>query len=229
MMAEGFVEQKPPINILMSHTHWDHICAFPFFPPNFIPGSRIVIHGCHQDLSERFKNQHHPFNFPVLFDQLAADISFNLLKPGVTSTIAGFDVSAIHLAHPGDSYAYRIERDEGAIVYATDASYNDLTPEAMKAYHDFFADANVLIFDAFFDDLIDSFQNSDWGHSSAFIGVDIALNAGVKKLILFHHDHLSGDDRLQRLLDSTHNYLKHVSPDADCEVLLAQEGLSFQV
>jgi len=25
MMAEGFVEQKPPINILMSHTHWDHI------------------------------------------------------------------------------------------------------------------------------------------------------------------------------------------------------------
>jgi len=81
----------------------------------------------------------------------------------------------------------------------------------------------MLIFDAFFDDLIDSFQNSDWGHSSAFIGVDIALNAGVKKRMLFHHDH----DTLQRLLDSTNNYLNHVAPDTDCEVLLTQEGLSF--
>ena len=85
------------------------------------------------------------------------------------------------MAHPGDSYAYRIDRDESAVVYATDASYNDLTPEAMKSYHEFYSDADVLIFDAFFDDLIDSFQNSDWGHSSAFIGVDIALNAGVEE------------------------------------------------
>ena len=42
----------------------------------------------------------------------------------------------------------------------------------------------------------------------------MALNAGVKRLILFHHDHLSDDARLTRLLDSTHNYLNHVA-DAD--------------
>jgi hypothetical protein len=53
------------------------------------------------------------------------------------------------------------------------------------------------------------------------------LNAGVKKLMLFHHDHLSDDDTLQRLLDSTNNYLNHVAPDADCEALLTQDNLSF--
>jgi ribonuclease BN (tRNA processing enzyme) len=229
MMAEGFVESKPPVNIFMSHTHWDHICSFPFFGPNFIPGASVSIHGGHDNLAERFSNQHHPHNFPITFDILAADIKFNQLKPGETNTIVGFDVSTIQVAHPGDSYAYRIERDDATVVYATDASYNDLTPEAMKSYHDFYSDADVFIFDAFFDDLIDSFQNSDWGHSSAFIGIDIALNAGIKKLLLFHHDHLSADDRLERLLDSTHNYLNHVAPNADCEVLLAQDGLSFTI
>lgn len=229
MMARGFAESKPPVNILISHTHWDHICGFPFFVPVFIDGSQIHIYGCHDDLEERFRNQHHPYNFPVLFDQLAADIAFTQLQPADSVSIAGFDVSAIQMVHPGDSFAYRIERDDASVVYATDAAYNDLTPPAMKSYHDFFDQADVLIFDAFFDDLIDSFQNSDWGHSSAFIGVDIALNADVQKLILFHHDHLIDDDRLQRLLDSTHNYLNHVAPNSNCEVLLALEGLTIQV
>lgn len=229
MMANGFVESKPPINILISHTHWDHVCAFPLFGPNFIPGASINIHGCHDDMLGRFRNQHHPYNFPVLFEELMAEIAFTQMVPLEPREIAGFQVSAIKVDHPGDAYAYRLERDDRAVVYATDASYNDLTPEAMKAYHDFYSDADVLVFDAFFGDLIESFQKSIYGHSSSFIGVDIALNAGVKKLLLFHHDHISDDDRLKGMLDSTLNYLNHVAPDTDCEVILAREGLSFTI
>ena len=33
------------INILMTHTHWDHIQGFPFFVPAFIPGNNIQILG----------------------------------------------------------------------------------------------------------------------------------------------------------------------------------------
>lgn len=229
MMADGFVENKPPIEILISHTHWDHICAFPLFTPNYIPGASVGIHGCHDDMESRFRNQHHPYNFPVLFEELQADITFDKLTPEVTSNIAGFTVCPIQVSHPGDSYAYRVEKDGCTVVYATDASYNDLTPSAMEAYHTFYANADVLIFDAFFDNLIESFQKSEYGHSSSFIGVDIALNAGVKKLVLFHHDHLSDDALLQRMLDSTLNYLNHVSPNADCEVILAQEGLTLSI
>ncbi len=227
MMANGFLDSKPPINILMSHTHWDHICAFPLFTPNFIPGANIGIHGCHDDLEARFRNQHHPHNFPVLFDELLADISFNQLAPLQEYEIAGFDVSAIQVDHPGDSFAYRVKHENDIVIYATDASYNDLAPDAMKAYHEFYSDADILIFDAFFDNLIESFQKSDYGHSSSFIGVDIALNAGVQKLVLFHHDHLSNDELLQRMLDSSQNYLNHVAPDTECEVILAQDGLSL--
>src|ERR1051325_7791753 len=31
-------------NILLSHTHWDHIQGFPFLAPLFIPSSRISVY-----------------------------------------------------------------------------------------------------------------------------------------------------------------------------------------
>jgi phosphoribosyl 1,2-cyclic phosphodiesterase len=30
-------EQPVVAHILLSHTHWDHISGFPFFPPAFVP------------------------------------------------------------------------------------------------------------------------------------------------------------------------------------------------
>ena len=206
----------------MSHTHWDHICAFPFFTPVYIPGSSITIYGCHDELEARFRNQNHPYNFPVLFENMAADLTFVQLETDTAIDINGFQGTPHALHHPGDSYAYKLERDGKTFVYATDGSYNDLTPEAMGEFVDFYRGADALVFDAHFDDLIESFEKSDWGHSSSFIGVDIALNAEVRRLILFHHDHLSDDSHL---IDSTHNYLNHVAYPETCQVILGCEGL----
>ena len=33
----------PHHNILLSHTHWDHIIGFPFFAPAFVPGNKITF------------------------------------------------------------------------------------------------------------------------------------------------------------------------------------------
>lgn len=229
LMGNGFVETKPPVNILMSHTHWDHICAFPFFTPVYIPGASITLYGCHDELEARFRNQNHPYNFPVLFENMAADLTFVQLETDRPVDINGFQVTAHAMHHPGDSYAYKLQRDGKTFVYATDASYNDLTPDAMGEFVEFYRDADALVFDAHFDDLIESFEKSDWGHSSSFIGVDISLNANVKRLILFHHDHLSDDARLTRLIESTHNYLNHVADSDTCEVILGREGLVLEL
>lgn len=61
--ANGFIEKKPPIHILMSHTHWDHINAFPFSTPVYMPGSSITVYGCQDDLETQFRSQNHPYNF----------------------------------------------------------------------------------------------------------------------------------------------------------------------
>ena len=59
-------------NFFQSHLHWDHIMGFPFFAPVYIPGNRIVIHGCHAVLEEAFRRQQAAPSFPVDFSQLAA-------------------------------------------------------------------------------------------------------------------------------------------------------------
>ena len=44
-------------HIFMSHLHWDHIMGFPFFTPAYIPGQRIHIYGCHDQMENAFRRQ----------------------------------------------------------------------------------------------------------------------------------------------------------------------------
>ncbi len=228
LMQEEFGKGKGRADILMSHTHWDHISGFPFFPPIFVPGNQITLYGCHTHLKDRFLNQHHEYNFPVPFEALPAGVKFRKLSAGKEKKLGPFSVTPVKLVHPGDSYAYRIEQNKRAFVYASDASYANLPAKLMEKYIEFFKNADALVFDAHFA-LLDSFEKSDWGHSSSFIGVDIALKANAKHLILYHHDPYSDDTQLQNLVRSTQEYLDHVSPDGNCRVLIAYEGLEIDL
>ena len=59
-------------NFFMSHVHWDHIMGFPFFPPAYIPGNTIRIHGGHAPpcSKKRFAASNPDPCFPVQWDQL---------------------------------------------------------------------------------------------------------------------------------------------------------------
>ena len=52
-------------HIFISHLHWDHLMGFPFFAPMYIPGNRIIVHGCHANLEEAFRLQMSAPCFPV--------------------------------------------------------------------------------------------------------------------------------------------------------------------
>ena len=54
LIAEGLADGGGQVDILMSHTHWDHIVGLSFFHLAFVPGNRINIWGCHTRLNERF-------------------------------------------------------------------------------------------------------------------------------------------------------------------------------
>ncbi len=61
-------------NFFMSHVHWDHLMGFPFFPPAYIPGNTIRIHGCHPlaVLQEAFHRQQSDPCFPVAWEPTMA-------------------------------------------------------------------------------------------------------------------------------------------------------------
>ena len=108
-------------HLFISHLHWDHLMGIPFFTPIYIPGNRIIIHGCHSGLEEAFRRQMRAPNFPVDYTQAGADIEFDLMTPGKAHFIGGINVTPKLQKHPGDSYGYRFESIDKTVVYSTDS------------------------------------------------------------------------------------------------------------
>jgi phosphoribosyl 1,2-cyclic phosphodiesterase len=216
------------IHLLISHTHWDHIMGFPFFTPAYASGNKIIVYGRHPRIKERFQDQHHPDHFPVSLETMSADVQFVQLDDKASVNIGEFTVSSIALRHPGGSFSYRIENSRSAFVYATDAEYKTLSPEAMEHYESFYADSEALVFDAQFT-LEDAMEKEGWGHSSSMVGVDIALKANIERLILFHHEPSYSDQKLQEIYDKTIRYYKMIKGNRSLEIVMAREGLEMEI
>lgn len=217
------------IHLLMSHTHWDHIMGFPFFSPAYAPGNRIVIYARHPHIRQRFQDQQHPDHFPVTLETMLADVEFVHLESDGKIPIGEFTVSTMPLRHPGGSYAYKVEKDGRAFVYATDGEYKGLLPATMDQYVAFYADSEALVFDAQFT-LEEAMEKEGWGHSSSLVGVDLALKANIKRLILFHHEPSYTDEKLQEIYDKTLRYYEVQRRGRNSlEILLAREGLELDI
>lgn len=213
--------------VFFTHTHWDHIQGLPFFIPLYIPGNVFDIYHVHDYVPKALVRQMEQEFFPLQFSQVSASFRFHQLNEGEKTNIAGMLINNIELKHPGKAYAYRVEADDAIIVVATDAEYTDLSYAKLRKYWNFYANADILIFDAMFS-LKESFVKEDWGHSSALIGADIARESNVKRLLLFHHDPSSSDEDIQRVLQETQEYLTHKGKPIP-KVIVAREGLEIEL
>lgn len=214
-------------HVFMSHLHWDHIMGFPFFAPAYVPGNRIVIHGCHAELEAAFRRQQEPPSFPVTFATLGADIEFAVAEPGRRLAIADFHATAHAQRHGGGSYGWRIERAGKALVYSTDSEHRVEDVAERDAFIDFFRDADLVIFDAMYS-LADAISvKADWGHSSNIVGVELCQLAGVKRLCLFHHEPAYDDDQIGRVLDETRRFEKLTRTGAPLDIVAAHDGLEL--
>ncbi len=66
-------------HVLITHTHWDHIQAIPFFAP-FFPGHEWDIYaprGLAGSLRETLCGQMQSTYFPVTLDQLGATVRYH--------------------------------------------------------------------------------------------------------------------------------------------------------
>lgn len=214
------------VHILFSHPHWDHIQGFPFFRPAFVPGNKIFIYGVH-DMEAVLRRQQEFINFPVSIDYMQADLTFIKLRPEEVLDFGDLRIRNICNYHPGDSYAFRFEKGNKSFVYATDASYPAGTD--VRSFINFFTEADVLIYDSQFTQR-ESDEKEDWGHSSSFVGVEMAQQAKVKCLVLFHHDPTYSDKELDKILEDTLKFQQNQYPGQDqVKILVAQEGQTFDL
>jgi phosphoribosyl 1,2-cyclic phosphodiesterase len=218
-------------DMLISHTHWDHIQGLPFFVPGFIKGNRLTLHSPHASLEAAFRGQQEGLYFPVPLSYLGASIQFQHIAAERWSAIAGASsgsgvrVYPLLMSHPGENYGYRIEHAGQSLVYATDSEYKRMNPASTQKYVEFFQGADLLIFDAQYT-LSDSLDKVDWGHSSPLMGAEFAYRAGVRRLALFHHDPLADDQAIYAGLKQAETYLARRG--SACQVTIASEGLEIE-
>jgi len=216
-------------HVLMSHVHWDHIMGFPFFMPAYMAGNRVRIYGGHAVLEEAFRRQNAAPSFPVDFSRMGAVIEFVRLVPERDYEIGGLTVRAKLQRHGGDSYGYRLAKDGKVIVYSTDSEHKLEDPEETRGFVDFFAGADLVIFDAQYS-LADAVSvKEDWGHSSNIVGVELCQLARAKHLCMFHHEPMFDDDKIAAVLRETRRLEEITRRDHRVEISAAWDGLELTV
>jgi phosphoribosyl 1,2-cyclic phosphodiesterase len=200
LLAE-FKTEPLNLTLLLSHTHWDHIQGLPFFAPIYESRCRLRIIGCEgsrKSLVEALTGQMESTYFPVPFSQLPSNIEIEELQ-NFSFEIGRTLVRAQRANHPGVTVGYRLFSPEGIICFFPDV-------EPRKGGHDremidFVRDADLLILDSQYD--TDEYRKHvGWGHGCLSDSVDLAVQANVKTLLLFHHDPDHGDKKIDELVQS---------------------------
>ena len=180
--------------IFISHPHWDHINALPFFSPLYIPGNEFEILGTsHAGISMEslITAQMDDVYFPITMHQLESSVYFRDLTQGEYD-VDGVNVKTFLLNHPGNSLGYRINYNGRSICYITDNEF--FLPDSpnydldyINRLSEFIEDTDALITDCTY---LDNEYPSKvgWGHSCVSQVAAVAHQANVKNLYLFHHD-----------------------------------------
>ncbi len=211
-------------DILLSHTHFDHVVGLPFFGPAYAPGNTLRMWAGHLEpkdggLENVLCGMMTAPLFPVPMGVMASDKTFNDFRAGESFELGcGAAVKTCPLNHPNGATAYRIEYGKGSICYVTDTEHVEGTlDENILALIE---GTDVFIYDTTYTD--DEYPaHRGWGHSTWQEGAKLAKEAGVKTYVPFHHEPTHTDAIMSRIEEEAKDRFEHT--------VVAREGLVLEV
>ena len=220
--------QEIPVEayIFFTHYHWDHIQGFPLFTPAFTPGNCFHIYGAippeGESMKQHFIERVLHYNSPVPLNGMQADLRFYELQHGQKMMLHGIEIETGSLNHPNTAMGYRVTWNGKTVVYCSDTEhFPDRLDESVVHLA---RNADVFIYDAMYTD--DEYHHPKsskvgWGHSTWQEAIKVAEAAGVKQVVIFHHEPTHSDDTLDQIAEK----VKAVFPKA----VMAKEGLVLPV
>ena len=220
-------------SVFISHPHWDHINALPFFAPLYIPGNALEICGAtHGDVGMRdlVSAQMDHVYFPVTMREFGAHVTFRDLREEAF-WMDQIKVSTMLLSHPGYCLGYRVDYKEKSVCYITDNElYLNESPSHNPHYETglaaFVSGCDYLITDSTYTD--EEYESKvGWGHSCVSKVVELAHAGRVKHLCLFHHDPDQDDDAIDAKFETASADLAELKSSTIC--LAPAEGTVFKL
>lgn len=222
-------EDTTKICLMLTHSHWDHLMGFPFFLPAYFSKFNINVCGiasARNYMKHSLARQLEAPYFPVDFSQLKANFSFGCSMPGCDSC-RNLKIKSIKLNHPNGGLGYKFSEDGKTFVFLTDNELGDFRHENGlhdKDYEEFSRGADLLFHDAQYTD--EQYKKTKgWGHSTFNAAVELAINAKVKRLGLFHHDPDRKDDDLDKIVANLNANVADRGIDLD--IFVVAEGSEF--
>ncbi|WP_119391956.1 MBL fold metallo-hydrolase [Taklimakanibacter lacteus] len=175
-------------DILLSHSHYDHVIGLPFFQPLFDPRARCTIWSGHMAggttramVADLLKP---PF-FPAGPAMFRAGLSYEDFRAGdVIRPAAGIAISTAQLDHPGGVIGYRVEFGGRVITYLTDTGTG--SEAANRAALRLADQADMVIYDCMYTEE-EANERREFGHSTWMLGAGLCHMAKARQLAMFHH------------------------------------------
>jgi phosphoribosyl 1,2-cyclic phosphodiesterase len=235
------------LTVLFTHLHHDHTQGLPFFTPLYLGPSKLYLFGpldFGEELRTVLEQSMTPPNFPVdirsansikLYETIGENhlILYQLpdLKPNMINkfhdTYKITDSTVVvkvmkDFSHPSNGvFVYRVEYSGKAIVFATDVEGYLFGNSKLISFSE---NADLLIHDAQY--TREQYTalptpRQGFGHSIPDMAIEVAKKAGVKTLVMTHHDPTATDTQLKR---NQTKYKRQFS-----NLFYAREGLSFHI
>ena len=181
---------------------------------------------------------------PVQLNELKATITFRPLREG-TTLIGDATLTSLSVNHPASALGYRLDCAGRSLVYISDNEpfdrelgksvrsvdrriverFSRVRGNPNKRIFDFARGATVLIHDATYTP--EEYVNHvGWGHSHYLFTLEVAARAGVKKLVLFHHDQTHNDDRIDEIVKKCRREIRTRRYRFEC--VAAAEGMELE-
>lgn len=206
--SDYIMNSDPGLNefhLYFTHFHWDHLIGLPFFVPMYAKGKTVHIYAVHDDLEHSLRTLFRKPNFPVPYEVVKNQIRLHRVAPHQKFKVGDLQVTPFQLDHPDPCWGARVEAGGKSLAWAVDTEATRTSTETLGADIGLYKEADLLVFDAQYS-FSEALEKINWGHSSAPIGIDLAIRENIKTVIFAHHDPAASEEHIHQAEEQTRQY-----------------------